>query len=179
MDFITINKQPICFRAFTNQEMDKLIIYLNNLSEESKKRFGPHNFDKDSIINLMKQAGTYQLFIAKAEHKSSVVAYTIIKKGWLDFEFPRLSSYGLKAEDSDYTIAPSVADDWQGKGLGTSFLNYLIKYAQLNLRAKRIILWGGVQSNNIKAVRLYQKTGFRTLGEFEHHGINLDMILDI
>jgi len=44
---------------------------------------------------------------------------------------------------------------------------------------RRIILWGGVQAGNEKAVRYYLKHGFRTSGQFEHNGNNFDMILDI
>lgn len=43
---------------------------------------------------------------------------------------------------------------------------------------KRIILWGGVQAGNEKAVSYYLKHGFRTVGQFEHNGNNYDMILD-
>ncbi len=44
---------------------------------------------------------------------------------------------------------------------------------------RRIIPWGGVQSNNIVAVKYYQKLGFSTLGNFEYQGVNLDMIRDV
>ena len=54
----------------------------------------------------------------------------------------------------------------------------VIGYAKKNLEAARFILWGGVQSNNERALRLYHKFGFRTLGYFDYNGLNTDMIHD-
>jgi len=71
-----------------------------------------------------------------------------------------------------------VADDWQGKGIGQQLLQHVLREMK-TLGRRRAILWGGVQSDNQRAVNLYLRNGFRTLGEFEYHGLNSDMILDL
>jgi diamine N-acetyltransferase len=173
-----IDKENMCFRLLENEDIDNLMEYFSMLGNDTKKRFGPHAFNRKTLISL-KNDEAFLLFIAKPGDNSSIIGYSILKKGWLDFEFARLKSYGLYPETTDCTIAPSIADSWQGKGLGTLFLSYLIDYTRKKLGTRRIILWGGVQSDNAKAVRLYQKTGFRVLGQFEHNGLNLDMILEL
>jgi GNAT superfamily N-acetyltransferase len=172
------DKEKIYFKLLGNEDLDQLMEYFNNLGNETKKRFGPHAFSQETIMQL-RNDNAYRLFVAKSVDEGSIVGYTVIKMGWLDFEISRLKAYGLYPEATDFTIAPSIADSWQGKGLGTLFLSYIVDYAREKLASRRIILWGGVQSDNSKAVRLYQKTGFRVLGQFEHNGLNIDMILEI
>ena len=78
--------------------------------------------------------------------------------------------------EKDFIFAPSVADAYQSKGIGTILLSFveseLRKYG-----AEKIILWGGVQKRNKRAVHYYLKNGFITLGEFWYDKMeNLDMI---
>ncbi len=104
-----------------------------------------------------------------------MIAYAIIRHGYLEHDSPRLSAYGLQLNhQTDGSFAPSVADNWQGKGLGKELFDFILP--ELSARGiNRIILWGGVQRNNERAVRYYQKLGFQSLGHFEYHGMNTDM----
>ena len=56
--------------------------------------------------------------------------------------------------------------------------NYVLNEMK-NRNVKQLILWGGVQIDNIKAVRFYQKNGFRSLGHFQYNGLNEDMMLPL
>jgi ribosomal protein S18 acetylase RimI-like enzyme len=78
--------------------------------------------------------------------------------------------------DSSVTFAPSVADAWQSEGLG-SLMNQIIE-ADLKKRGiKHIILWGGVQATNEKAVNFYKKHGYRLIAHFQHDAKdNFDMV---
>jgi diamine N-acetyltransferase len=172
------NNIKVHFGLFEMKDLDNLILFLENLSTESKKRFGPHPFTKETILELF-NLDDYLLFTAKTQAEKTIIAYTVVKKGWLDFEHQRLNSYGLNMRPGDFTIAPSVADNWQGMGIGSTFLEYVIHFLSKNLQMKRLILWGGVQRDNERAVRLYQKQGFRVLGHFEYHGLNTDMIFEM
>jgi len=95
MNSFQINNLLVHFHPSDNQETDKLLDYLNGLSTESKKRFGPHPFTKEYISQLLHDDYNYLLYTAKTQNEQQVVAYTILKRGWLDFEYPRLKSYGL------------------------------------------------------------------------------------
>ncbi len=173
-----INIEDIHFQRLNTEQYQLLVNYLDGLSDESKSRFGPHAFTLDAIQDLANNDG-FCLFVAIHPDSDQIIAYTILKKGWIDYESPRLSSYGLIESINDTTIAPSVADQWQSKGLGTRFFKYVLNELKINGQIERIFLWGGVQNSNVKAIQFYTKLGFKMLGEFEYHGMNTDMVLDI
>lgn len=167
--------EDIVFGQHQKDNNEQLLSYLNQLSIESKQRFGPHAFSIEAIEQLSGNSG-FRLYDAVL--KNNIIGYTIIKFGWLDFEITRLLSYGITETSNDITIAPSIADQYQGMGIGREFLHYIFSDLSNEIKIANIYLWGGVQKSNIKAVKLYQKLGFKVLGEFEHNGTNLDMVLE-
>ena len=173
----TKNNKQVELRKLCKSDLENLFIYLQNLSEETKKRFGPHRFDIESIREFYNEE-TITGFIAIDSRTSGIVAYAIIKTGFLEPDSARLQSYGLTLDrKADCTFAPSVADQWQSCGLGNLMFEYICSNLQ-HCGITRIILWGGVQADNEKAIKYYLKYGFRTLGQFDHNGNNYDMILD-
>jgi GNAT superfamily N-acetyltransferase len=175
----TKNKQQILLRRLNPDDFDKLSKYFQQLSSETVRRFGPHGFDKKSIVDLFKNSDEYIGYIAQDIETSEIIAYSIIKTGYLEHDCFRLQSYGLTLNNkTDCTFAPSVADAWQSLGVGNSLFHFTLSDLK-SINIKRIILWGGVQADNYKAVNYYTKHGFRTLGEFEYNGRNYDMILEI
>jgi len=173
------NNRQILLRKLIPDDFDKLSDYLHQLSADTAKRFGPHSFDKNSFVDLFIHPAVCIGYIAQDIQTSEIIAYTIIKPGYLEHDSFRLQAYGLVLNaKTDCTYAPSVADAWQSLGVGNSLFHFVLSELKSN-GIKRIILWGGVQADNIKAVNFYNKNGFKTLGEFEYNGRNYDMILDI
>lgn len=164
-------------RSFDLAFLDSLLEYLDGLSRETVSRFSPHPFTRSEITRLHQITDGYRLFIATLPSNGRVIAYTIVKLGWLGHDAHRLQQYGLLPETGDCTIAPSVADDWQGKGLGSLMFDFTMDQLRAENPVSRIILWGGVQADNSKAIGFYKKKGFRTLGQFMHYGENIDMML--
>jgi GNAT superfamily N-acetyltransferase len=73
------------------------------------------------------------------------------------------------------TFAPSVADDWQSSGIGSGMYK-LIEEKLKEDGTRQIVLWGGVQAGNTKAVNFYKKHRYQLLGSFWHDGKdNYDM----
>ena len=175
----TKNGKSVLLRKLTFDDIDKLSYYLQKLGPDTIKRFGPHGFDKQSISELYQNPDHYTGYIAEDIETAEIIGYSIIKTGYLEHDGYRLQSYGLTPDEkTDCTFAPSVADQWQSQGVGNSLFHFMLS----DLKAKgfrRIILWGGVQSNNQKAENYYLKNGFKKLGQFEHNGLNDDMILEI
>jgi diamine N-acetyltransferase len=169
------NNQQVFLRRLNSNDLDNLFHYLQNLSTETKKRFGPHNFDKQSIVDFY-DLNTNLGYVAHTVDKKEIIAYSIIKIGYLEHDGLRLQSYGLAPDNkTDCTFAPSVADLWQSCGIG----NHLFRFILSDLTAteiERFILWGGVQMDNERAVNFYRKNGFKTLGQFTYNGENYDMI---
>jgi diamine N-acetyltransferase len=174
------NNKSAKLRPLRADDAIQLFQYLNDLSLETRQKFGPHLFDRDTIENICCQPdhGEWR-YIAENPDNNRIIAYAIIKKGYLLHDASRLSSYGFHlSEKSDCTFAPSAADPWQSSGLGSKLFEYILQ----DIRQEgftRMILWGGVQSNNEKAVKFYLKYDFRISGEFEYKGKNFDMIKEI
>ncbi len=173
------NGRQVLLRKLIPADIDKLTYYFQCLGPGTLKRYGPHKFDTQSITEIYQPHGDHTAYIALDMETSEIIAYSVIKKGFLEHDGYRLQSYGIIPDSTtDCTFAPSVADEWQSLGVGNSLFRFLLADLIAN-GLKRIILWGGVQSDNDKALNYYLKNGFRTLGQFEHNGQNFDMILEI
>ena len=166
-------------RRVGSEDIGGLYDYLQKLSVESKRRFGPHSFERQAIADFYQQPDEHLGYLAFDHITREIVAYAIVKIGFFQHDRFRLEGYGLKPDSAtDCNYAPSVADEWQGCGLGYAMFQQ-IKSDLSSRGIRRIILWGGVQSENEKAIRFYRKNGFKTLGTFEYNGWNEDMILEI
>jgi GNAT superfamily N-acetyltransferase len=164
-------------RKFQLQDSRNLAEYLSHLCPETKKRFGPHSFDEQTIADLYESSSDLLGYLAIDPDTTWIEAYAIVKMGTLEHDRSRLESYGLILDNrADCTLAPSVSDAWQGKGLGREMLQFILSDLQ-QAGIKRIFLWGGVQADNVQAIRFYQKNGFNILGKFVHQGENLDLVL--
>lgn len=173
------NNRQVLLQRLGSGDYEQLFDYLQLLGPDTMRRFGPHPFDRKAIIDLFENQGIYLGYIARDAVTLDIIAYSVIKIGYLEHDGSRLRSYGLEPDQvTDCTLAPSVADQWQSLGVGNQLFSYILTDLKEG-GIKRVILWGGVQCDNEKAVSFYIKNGFRTLGQFEHNGLNRDMVLDI
>ena len=91
----------------------------------------------------------------------------------------RFKSYDIELNPvTDCTFAPSVADSWQGEGLGGTMFS-VIRHNLLTNGFQRVVLWGGVQADNLEALAFYEAQGFVRMGEFSRNGSNWDMMLTL
>lgn len=173
------NEDHIRYRRITADDLENLLLYLHQLSPDTRKRFGPHRFDMDTLSLLYEKSRDHMGYIAVGENTGKIMAYAILKKGYLEHDRQRLDSYGLQTDhQTDCTYAPSVADDWQGRGIGTALFKYILSDEE-KMNFRRIILWGGVQADNERAVHYYLHNGFTILGEFQYNGNNFDMVYNL
>jgi ribosomal protein S18 acetylase RimI-like enzyme len=171
------DQQALTLIRFRPVHLSLLLEYLHQLGADTRMRFAPHPFTQEALNDLfIRQSFRYEGHIACIHDQ--IVAYNIIRRGWPVYDQPRLKLYGLQADDrTDALFAPSVADAWQGKGIGSQLWDFTITRLQQQ-GFRRLLLWGGVQSSNTRALRYYTKKGFRQLGSFEYHGLNHDMLLE-
>jgi diamine N-acetyltransferase len=179
MKYIAKNNKKVRFSKIESNDFENLHIYLTQLSDESKARFGPHSFDLQAIIKFYTETNEKFGFIAKVENSNEIIAYSTIKKGYIKADFERYESYNILFDTLTYcTFAPSVADDWQRMGIGDAMFKFILQKLQ-DTNFKHIVLWGGVQLTNKKAVNYYQKNGFKIYGQFNNGIDNLDMMLSL
>lgn len=158
--------------------MDRLLHYLHTLTTATARRFQPHSYHKEDLFHFYHNP-SHEAYVAVDPSNELIIAYTVLKKGCVDHDYPRLQQYGVPIlKDDAFTIAPSVTDEWQSSGVGQLLLNYVIEDMK-SRNVKQLILWGGVQIDNTKALRFYHKNGFSSLGHFEYNGLNEDMLLQL
>lgn len=174
----TKQNKEVHIRLLNNSDFDRLMHYLHGLQAATVQRFQPHSFQPQDVLSFYQQQGT-EACVAIDPLTNELVGYAVLKKGLLPHDVPRLQQYQYPLQyDAAYTFAPSVKDDWQSTGVGQLMMDF-IRAEMQSRNIRQLVLWGGVQSGNEKAVRFYRKNGFRLLGSFEYNGPNDDMLLEL
>ena len=178
----SINRAPFCIGLADGRSVvikllepdvaGSLYTFLSQLSEETHRRFAPHAFDLSTIQSLANEAEPDCLrFVALDSASHNVVAYMLFDRSSLKWEIKRTATNGFTTDvDHAVRFAPVLADDWQGSGLAALMLG-LIRDRLFKAGINTILLWGGVQASNEKAIRFYQKRGFVFAGRFWHEGV--------
>ena len=86
----TKDNRQIFLRKLKSNDFADLFDYLQNLSAETKTRFGPHKFDKQSIIDFYKYPDAHWGYVAHDTETKEIIAYSIIKIGCLEKDITRL-----------------------------------------------------------------------------------------
>lgn len=166
----------ITCRQWEIHDLDNILLYLLHLSAATKQRFEPHPFTLEALQQFYHHPD-YTGWLMIENNSTYIIGYAIIKKGYLEHDYTRLNAYQIMPNrQSDATYAPSLADDWQGKGVGQQLWTMIRAFLQSE-NITRVILWGGVQADNKLAVNYYKRNGFYQIGTFAFNGKqNLDMI---
>lgn len=172
-------------RPLTRNDAGILGPYFLSLSEDTKRRYGPHPFDQATADQLCAQndyADTMRMLVTTGTgDQEQVIAYFILVMGIGEDDRQRYAKLQMPLDViTDCTLAPSVADAYQSKGVGNLIMQHVIATAR-RLGKQRMVLMGGVQATNTRAKSFYTKYGFRHMGDFEHPvgRNNHDMILSL
>lgn len=163
-------------RSINEGDLPHLIEYFGGLSASTKSYYGPHAFDEPTLNAICHgNHESHQAIVAI--HAEQVVGYSVVKKGYTEGEKYRFPKYEIVMDaEHHYLFAPSIADAYQSKGLGSRMLAFIENYVR-KMGGTHLILWGGVQMRNTQAIRYYEKNSFAKLGQFHHEGLdNWDMV---
>ncbi len=175
------NGDAATLRPMRKDDAERFAVYLDALSAETRARWGPHAFDGDTARAICRDIESDDVlrYIATTTNDGEefIIAYILLKMGVWDSDKARYAAIGIDLTAiTDCTLAPSVADAYQNSGIGSLMVSHLLRCAPLMGRT-RIVLWGGVQATNDRAIHFYSKCGFRKVGEFYTDKNNWDMIL--
>jgi GNAT superfamily N-acetyltransferase len=175
--------QQATLRPLQPDDAVRLGAYSAGLSAETRARWGLHPVDQaaaDALCATLDPADILRMVATVAhEGEERIIAYFLLKHGVLDRDRQRYESLGIPLDmATDSTLAPSVADDYQNQGVGTLMMRHVLRAAAL-LGRRRVVLWGGVQATNARAIHFYTKSGFVKVGEFYTDKNNHDMILNL
>jgi len=148
--------------------------YFLGLSERTRSLFAPHPFDREAARAVCRGGGE------RAVRCVALCGRRIVGYGILALEPAPADEkrYGKLRRGEVCAVAPSVAEDFRGRSLGTRLFEYVADVARA-LGKKKMVLMGGVQARNAAAVRFYKKLGFKKAGEFMTEYKCYDMVLDL
>ncbi len=141
--------QYIRIRLLTDINIQALQNFNDNLSEQTRLQFQPHNYDEKIIEKFIdrNKKNIDRIYVALSE--DIVVGYIFL---W-DFikPFP--------------VLGIGISDPYQGQGLGKKLMNILIEDAKAN--GNHGILLTTILTNEA-AYQLYLKMGFKYLGDTDN-----------
>ena len=175
--------EPITMRPLQAGDSARFGDYLCGLSAATRARYGPHAFDQETADAICATLNPTELLrmvaTVRGEGDERIISYVLLKLGVLEVDRQRYEALGIPLDpDTDSTLAPSVADDYQNQGVGSLMMQHILHCAR-QLGRRRVVLWCGVQATNDRAVHFYTKSGFRKVGEFFTDKNNDDMILEL
>lgn len=171
--------QTVLARPLLSSDTARLGAYFESLSAETRSRFGPHPLDAAAAAQLCAEIDATRVLRWVAAADDEIVAYFILMWSVTTYEYERYATHNIALSgDVDCTFAPSVADRVQGQGLGSLMFAPMRRLAREAGRG-RMVLLGGTQATNARAIAFYRKLGFIELARFEEPpGVwNLDMCL--
>jgi GNAT superfamily N-acetyltransferase len=152
--------------------------FLEGLSEKTRGFYRPHALDESEARRICASIETDSALrlIATPKGENRIEAYVLAVFEIPDDEKERYADYGIVLADGlDCRIAPGVADNWQDRGLGSALLRHALGVLH-RLGLRHVVLFGGTQVGNGRAIHVYKKLGFKPLGSFSTKGIeNIDM----
>jgi len=156
--------------------------YFLGLGKRTRAVYAPHPFDEPTAARLCATLDDSReirfLATTGTGRGEQVVGYFILGLAPSAGDLGRYARRGMTwPAGTVCTIAPSVADAWQGRGLGSAMMLHALDAAR-RLGRSVAILQGGVMVENRPAIGFYRKHGFLEVGRFRTQVDNFDMVRD-
>ena len=174
------NGESLLLRPMQPDDGDRLGAFFDSLSDQTRQRFGPHPLTAEHAIVLCDNLNaSHCLRLLAVTNAQQVVGYFICDHRIPLQESKRYHQKGIGLETGqDLVFAPCVADAYQNRGLASAAMPVIIDYfKQQHKRA--LVLLGGTQQPNHRAVHFYRKFGFVEQGGYQTEVYNLDMWLPL
>ncbi|MBC7238003.1 MAG: GNAT family N-acetyltransferase [Chloroflexi bacterium] len=178
--------RPVLVRPLRSDDVEPLTELFLSLSPETRSCYGPHPFDRETAERLCVLADPKHpdrfVAVLDPEGEAKLIGYMILTREIDEGDQRRYAHHGPVLDlDACASFAPVIADAYQELGLGTQMARHVLDCApQMGLR--QVILMGGVLHRNPRAKHVYEKLGFRQVGEFYSRNcpdeLNYDMILE-
>ena len=172
-------------RPLQPSDVEPLTVFFTSLSPETRRYYGPHPFDRPTAERLcasIDESKTVR-FVAVLDdggEASQFIGYMILTR---EIGKSDIWRYGARLHQGKCAcFAPGILDGYQNQGFGTQMARHVVDCAK-EMGLRQIILMGGVVAVNARAQRLYEKLGFRRVGQFwtgeDKKKLNYDMALEL
>lgn len=167
----------VLYRPLLPTDVERLAAFLSGLSAQTRRFWVHPSYDRETAQALCDAIGRYDKLRLVAVKDDAIIAVYEFSMDLVQSDLDRYAGYGIELNPAtDCRFGPCVADEYQGTGLAQALFSPTVEIAR-RFGQRRIILWGGVFTENERAVRFYEKLGFQRAGEFvKEDGPCYDMI---
>jgi len=160
----TANGIELTVRPLAANDQEALASYFLGLSAETRRRYGPHPFDRQTAETLCASIDPSKTirFLA-LDPDGRIVGYMILTREVSRGDRDR--HRGQLTPGACASLAPSIADAYQDQGIGSQMAQHVLA-AAAELGLEQVILMGGVQDSNKRAYHYYEKLGFQWVCSF-------------
>lgn len=154
--------EAVVFRPLATDDEVGLATFLESLSPQTR-RFCTYSATAREMCEAINRYDKLRM-VAVVDHQ--VIALFEFSLCITESDITRYSGYGIELDErTDVRFGPCIVDVYQNQGLGSELLPLVIDIAR-RFGKERMILWGGVFADNHRAIRYYEKNGFRIVGEY-------------
>lgn len=181
---LSLSGELFTCRPLIPEDVLLVAAFLKRLSPETRKFSNFDSYDVVAATNICDAINRYdklRLVVTSASKvKKRILALLEYSFDKTEADKVRFENYGISLDEHDCRFGLCLADDYQNQSLGTALFGHVAEVAR-RFGQKRIILWGGVFKSNQRAIRYYEKNGFKMMGEFENSDGNIcyDMMLEL
>lgn len=146
------------FRKLEYKDAEYILEWMKDDECNRFFRFDSKKVDMDSINDFITNSWN---------HINAFTDYNLAIADENDIYMGTISLKNVNNTDRNAEIAISLRKKFQGKGIGEITLKHIISYAFRELHLNKVYL--NVLSDNVRAIKLYEKIGMRCEGEFYNH----------
>ena len=174
----------VCFRPLLPNDDHRLAAFFEQLGSETRQWSTRDSYDLREARQLCSDINRYdKLRLVALVNDESIIALVELSLAIVDTDYKRfLERYQIElSEKTDARFGPCIADDYQNRHFGSWLFERTIIVAR-QMGKERLILWGGVFVQNARAVRFYERVGFKIFRESyenEQQAECLDGIYDL
>ncbi|CAF3851920.1 unnamed protein product [Rotaria sordida] len=157
----------IHFRPLLPNDELKLTEFLENLSPQTREFSTYNSYDLDEARELCFAINRYdKLRLVGLINNEIIIALFEFSLSIVEDEYERFAKkYNIILNEiTDARFGPCISDQYQNRHLGCWLFEKIKKIAR-QMGRERLILWGGVLSHNKRAIRFYEKVGFKIFSD--------------
>jgi GNAT superfamily N-acetyltransferase len=160
------------YRPLLPTDVEALTDFLTSLSPLTRHRWYLPSYDRVMAQELCDAIGRYDKLRLVAEEpdnpSAGLVALFELSFGIPDGDHARFARYGIKLDEAhDVRFGPCVRDADQGRGVASALMEPTLAIVR-RFGKTRILLWGGVLTENEPARTFYRRHGFVEVGHFRN-----------
>ena len=157
----------ICFRPLLPNDDHRLAAFFEQLGSETRQWSTRDSYDLREARQLCSAINRYdKLRLVALVNNETIIALLEFSLAIVDADYNRfLDRYQIELnERTDARFGPCIADEYQNRHFGR-WLFERTKIIARQMGKERLILWGGVFVRNKRAVRFYERVGFKIFRE--------------